>query len=136
MKRILDLIIYMCACVMTVSAQNVSKLKGEEEPTVSRTFRNKSMSDVLLNLRRATDRYRISFIYNELEDFRVSKSFEGLSIPEAIRECIGFYPITLRQQGDSLLVVESMQKYEQRLIDNGKSCSSARKDGICSARAY
>lgn len=101
---------------MTVSAQNVSKLKGEEEPTVSRTFRNKSMSDVLLNLRRATDRYRISFIYNELEDFRVSKSFEGLSIPEAIRECIGFYPITLRQQGDSLLVVESMQKYEQRLI--------------------
>ena len=49
MKRILYLIIYMCACVMTVSAQDVSKLKGEEKPTVSRTFRNKSMSDVLLN---------------------------------------------------------------------------------------
>ncbi len=101
---------------MTVSAQNVSKLKGEEEPTVSRTFRNKSMSDVLLNLRRATDRYRISFIYNELEDFRVSKSFEGLTIPEAIRECIGFYPISMVRRGDSLLVVECTEKYEQRLI--------------------
>ena len=47
---------------MTVSAQNVSKLKGEEEPTVSRTFRNKSMSDVLLNLRRATDHRPLSHL--------------------------------------------------------------------------
>ena len=83
---------------------------------VSRQFRNKSMSDVLISLRRATDRYRISFIYNELEDFRVSKSFEGLTIPEAIRECIGFYPISMVRRGDSLLVVECTEKYEQRLI--------------------
>ena len=116
MRRILYLIIiYACASVTTVSAQDAEPTR-EGEPMVSRQFRNKSMSDVLISLRRATDRYRISFIYNELEDFRVSKSFEGLTIPEAIRECIGFYPISMVRRGDSLLVVECTEKYEQRLI--------------------
>ncbi len=106
MRRILYLIIiYACTSVSAVSAQDAEPTR-EGEPMVSRQFRNKSMSDVLISLRRATDRYRISFIYNELEDFRVSKSFEGLTIPEAIRECIGFYPISMVRRGDSLLVVE------------------------------
>lgn len=84
--------------------------------TVSRNYRNKSMSDVLIDLSRSTKRYKITFIYNELEDFRVTKHFEQLTIPDAIRECIGFYPIAFSQTGDSLLFVECTQKTAQRVI--------------------
>ena len=42
---------------------------------ISRSYSNRSMSEVLKDLDKATRRYKISFIYNELEDFTVTTSF-------------------------------------------------------------
>jgi len=91
---------------------------------VSRNYKDKSMSKVLLDLRRSTNHYKIAFIHNDLEDYTVTKQFDGLTIPEAIRECIGYYPITMKNVGDSLIFVEAMLKTDDkligRLIDNKK----------------
>ena len=43
---------------------------------VSRDYHDRSMSKVLIDLDRASSRYHISFIYNELEDFTVTKQLE------------------------------------------------------------
>lgn len=84
--------------------------------TVSRSYRNKSMSDVLVNLSRATGRYKIAFIYNELEDFTVTKTVTRSTVPDAVRAVIGFYPIRMTVCGDSLILVECTQKEPDRLI--------------------
>ena len=57
---------------------------------VSRDFRNVTMPTALQQLGGMTHRYTINFIYNDLEDFRVTASVKGETIPEAIRHLIGF----------------------------------------------
>ena len=83
---------------------------------VSRNYKDKSLAKVLIDLRRSTDRYKIAFIHNELEDYTVTKSFHALTITEAISQCIGFYPITMKAEGDSLIFVEAMLKTDGKLI--------------------
>lgn len=103
--RKLILCLLLCMMIQAAGAQRVS-----------RNYKDKSMSKVLVDLRRATKHYKVSFIHNELEDYTVTKSFNELSVPEAIRECIGFYPITMKVEGDSLIFVEAMVKTEGKLI--------------------
>lgn len=81
---------------------------------VTRTYTDKSMSEVLIDLDRASSRYKISFIYNELEDFTVTTSFVNLSITDALQKCIGFYPASMTVR-DSIIVVECTQKAEHKL---------------------
>ena len=63
------------------------------------------MSDVLIDLDKVSARYKVSFIYNELEDFTVTQDVEGQNIPDAIRRVIGFYPMKM-VVSDSLIPVE------------------------------
>ena len=88
---------------------------------VSRDFRNVTMPTALQQLGGMTHRYTINFIYNDLEDFRVTASVKGSTIPEAIRHLIGFYPISMTMVGDSIINVECPQKtalrYKGRVID-------------------
>ena len=93
----------LCAIATTVQAQRIS-----------RSYHDRSMSDVLIDIDRSTKHYRISFIYNQLEDFTVTKSFEDRPIVDAIRDVIGFYPIAM-SIGDSLITVECIDKTQQRL---------------------
>ena len=112
MKRITVLLL-SCLAVLTASPQ-----------TVSRDYKSKPLAKVLIDLRKSTSQYKIAFIHNELEDYKVTKRFDRLSVPEAIRECIGFYPISMKVEGDSLIFVEAMLKTELkligRIIDKGK----------------
>ena len=43
---------------------------------ITRTYNNVSLSEALLQLSREQTDYTISFIYNELEDFRITTSIE------------------------------------------------------------
>ena len=112
MRRMIILLL-LCTIVQAACSQRVS-----------RNYKDKPMSKVLLDLRRSTNHYKIAFIHNDLEDYTVTKQFDGLTIPEAIRECIGYYPITMKNVGDSLIFVEAMLKTDDkligRLIDNKK----------------
>ena len=110
MRRFSAIIFLLCTFALAMSAQHIQ-----------RNYHNRSMSDVLIDLDKASKRYKISFIYNELEDFTVTQNVKTANIPDAIRKVIGFYPMQMTV-GDSLITVECMRKSERklrgRLIDN------------------
>lgn len=81
---------------------------------VSRDYRDQPMTSVLADLSRAA-RQRIVFIYNDLEDYLVTQHFDSLTVAEAIRVCIGHYPVSLTVRGDSILLVECTQKRAYQL---------------------
>ena len=43
-----------------------------------------------------TRHYVINFAYNDLEDFKVTADVRKQSVPDAIRQIIGFYPIAMK----------------------------------------
>ena len=104
MKRFLIIICLLCAIISNMSAQHIS-----------RHYHDRSMSDVLIDLDKSSARYKISFIYNELEDFTVTQDVNEQNIPAAIRRVIGFYPMKMIV-GDSLITVECIRKSERKLI--------------------
>ena len=77
---------------------------------ITHTFSDVSMSDALVWLQSQTERYDISFVYNELEDFRVSTEVKNQSVPDAIQQIIGFYPIRMTRNGERKLFVECTHK--------------------------
>ena len=100
MKRILYLIIIYALCV-SAHAQHV--------------FQGTSLSKALIELDNSTKRYDISFVYDELEDFTVTKTVKrGRSLPEAVREVCGFYPVKVTVNGRNILV-ECIQKERTKL---------------------
>ena len=76
--RVLILFLICCAMAMSVDAQQITH-----------RFNRVSMSEALKYLQGQTDRYRIVFIFNELEDFSVTADVRGKSVPDAIRQLIG-----------------------------------------------
>lgn len=104
MRRFSAIIFLLCTFALAMSAQHIQ-----------RNYHNRSMSDVLIDLDKASKRYKISFIYNELEDFTVTQNVKTANIPDAIRKIIGFYPMQMTV-GDSLITVECIRKSERKLI--------------------
>lgn len=104
MRRFSAIIFLLCTFAQAMSAQHIQ-----------RNYHNRSMSDVLIDLDKASKRYKISFIYNELEDFTVTQNVKTANIPDAIRKVIGFYPMQMTV-GDSLITVECIRKSERKLI--------------------
>ena len=103
MKRILAIILMLCALVNTITAQRITH-----------NFNNSSMSDALKYIQQQTSKHKIIFIYNELEDFKVTTSVKGKSVPEAVKQVIGFYPIRMTQSGDEIYV-ECTHKADRHL---------------------
>ena len=104
MRRFSAIIFLLCTFALTMSAQHIQ-----------RNYHDRSMSDVLIDLDKASKHYKISFIYNELEDFTVTQNVKTANIPDAIRKVIGFYPMQMTV-GDSLITVECIRKSERKLI--------------------
>ena len=104
MKRYSLIICMLCALLSQMNAQHIS-----------RRYHDRSMSDVLIDLDKSSDRYKISFIYNELEDYTVTQDVDEQNVPDAIRKVIGFYPMKMTI-GDSLITVECIRKSERKLI--------------------
>ena len=104
MRRFSAIIFLLCTFALAMSAQHIQ-----------RNYHDRSISDVLIDLDKASKRYKISFIYNELEDFTVTQNVKTANIPDAIRKVIGFYPMQMTV-GDSLITVECIRKSERKLI--------------------
>ena len=87
---------------------------------ITRQYNNVSFSAALKDLNARQHKYTINFVYDELEDFRVTKSIRNQSVPDAIMQLIGFYPIRMTQVEDNIMV-ECAQKttlrYKGRIID-------------------
>ena len=79
------------------------------------TFRDTSLSEALITLDSSSKRYNITFVYDELEDFTVSKTIpRGRSLPDAVREVCGFYPVRVIVHGKEIFV-ECIQKDRMKL---------------------
>ena len=94
-------IIFIMACLCFATAAFGQR--------VTRSFNDVSMSEALRWLNEQGGEYNISFLYNELEDFRVTTSIKNKSVPDAIQQLIGFYPIKMTVK-DKEIAVECPQK--------------------------
>lgn len=81
---------------------------------ISRSYQNLPLSAVLKDLNTASSRYEVSFIYNELEDFRVTTTLHRATLPGAVRQVVGFYPMRVTET-DSMMIVECIHKTDRRL---------------------
>ena len=82
---------------------------------ITRQYNNVSFSAALKDLNARQNKYSINFVYDELEDFRVTKSIRNQSVPDAIQQLIGFYPIKMKVI-DHVIIVECMQKSATKMI--------------------
>ena len=82
---------------------------------ITRNFQNVSMSDALKYIQQQTSNHKIVFIYNELEDFTVTTNVKNKSVPDAIRQIIGFYPIEMTLGDNNDIYVECINKTEHHL---------------------
>ena len=86
---------------------------------ITRHYNNVSLSEALLQLSREQNDYTISFIYNELEDFRITTSVNRKSVTDAIQQMIGFYPIRMTVTPDNHeIFVECIYKTCHHLTGN------------------
>ena len=100
---------FIIACCLALADVQAQKITQE--------YNNVSLSEALRQLNEQTDDYTISFLYNELEDFRITTSIHRKSVPDAIRQMIGFYPIRMTVENQEI-VVECAQKTTIRYIGN------------------
>ena len=93
---------------------------GVQAQKITREYNNVSLSEALRKLNEQTEKYTISFLYNELEDFHITTSVHRKTVPDAIRQMIGFYPIRMTIE-DREIIVECPQKtaprYKGTVID-------------------
>ena len=83
---------------------------------ITREFNNVPLDQALRQLNDEQSNYTINFLFNDLEDFRVTTSIEGKTLPEAIRQMIGFYPIRMTvNREDHEIYVECVQKSNRHL---------------------
>lgn len=83
---------------------------------VSHRYNDVSIAEALKQLgKECKGRYVINFMYDELEDFRVTARIKKQTVPDAIRQMIGHYPISVTIEGDSAIYVECVQRHPARL---------------------
>ena len=73
MSKYLISLILLSVISMGVSAQRIT-----------RQYNNVSFSAALKDLNARQDKYVINFVYDELEDFKVTKNIKNESVPDAI----------------------------------------------------
>ena len=103
-------IVITLALLLTISIQ--------AQRRISRQYNNVSLSDALKQLAEQQTDYTIMFLYNELEDFRITTTIKNKRLPEAILQMIGFYPIRVTTSTDEdgkKIFVECSHKTDRRL---------------------
>ena len=102
MKQLLIILLWLTG--ITVSAQRIN-----------RDFHDVSLSEALKYIQEQTTSYDITFIYDELEDFRVTTHVQRKSVPDAIIQLVGFYPVRVVKSGEREIYVECTHKTERHL---------------------
>ncbi len=83
---------------------------------ISHTYNNVSLSEALLQLNNEQKEYVINFLYNELEDFRITATVKNKRLPDAIQQMIGFYPVRMTvKPDDNEIYVECTHKTDRHL---------------------
>ena len=103
MKR-LSFFLLLCAIVTVANAQKITH-----------TFQDIPLSDALKYIQEQANDDNITFIYDELEDFRVTTHIQNKSIPDAVVQIVGFYPVRVVRSGRHEIYVECTHKTDRHL---------------------
>ena len=68
---------------------------GVSAQRISREYNDVSLSDALRSLSQQASDYTIYFLYDELENFRITTTVSRKTLPDAIQQMIGFYPVRM-----------------------------------------
>ena len=82
---------------------------------ITRRYDNVSMSKVLMELNDLQQDYTVNFIYDELEDFKVTTDIRHEKLTDAILQIVGFYPIRVVKSGEHEIFVECTHKTDRHL---------------------
>ena len=82
---------------------------------ITRRYDNVSMSKVLMELNDLQQDYTVNFIYDELEDFKVTTDIKHEKLTDAIFQIVGFYPIRVVKSGEHEIFVECTHKTDRHL---------------------
>ena len=108
MRRTLSTLTLM-ACILCMPL-------GSFAQRVSHTYNNVSLSEALLGLNNEQTDYVVNFLYNELEDFRITATIKNKTLPDAIQQMIGFYPVRMTvKPDDHEIYVECTHKTDRHL---------------------
>jgi len=72
--------------------------------TVNHDFQDVSLSEALLTLDNDCDTITVNFVYNDLEDFRVTTHVRESTILQAVKQVCGFYPMRITQLNSDIFV--------------------------------
>ena len=103
MRRLLIIVL----CFMAVVSLHAQR--------VTRYYRDVSIAEALRQLASESRDYTIYFLYDELEDFTITTSVKNKSVPDAIRQMIGFYPISMTMGQNREIYVECTHKTSRHL---------------------
>ena len=103
MKR-LSFILLSCAIVSVCWAQKITH-----------NFQDVSLSNALKFIQSQTTNYDLIFIYDELEDFRVTTHVQHKSVLDAIQQLVGFYPVRVVKSGEHEIYLECTHKANRYL---------------------
>lgn len=82
---------------------------------ITRRYDNVSMSKALMELNDLQREYVVNFIYDELEDFRVTTHIQNKPISDAILQIVGFYPVRVVKSGKNEIYLECTHKTDHHL---------------------
>ena len=82
---------------------------------ITRRYDNVSMSKALMELNDLQQDYTVNFIYDELEDFKVTTDIKHEKLTDAIFQIVGFYPIRVVKSGEHEIFVECTHKTDRHL---------------------
>ena len=114
MKR-LSYTLILCTIVSAVCAQKVRVGEHNSGMRITHDFHNVSMSDALKYIQQQATNYDIIFIYDELEDFRVTTNVHHQPVFNAILQLVGFYPVRVYKSGKHEIYVECTHKTDRHL---------------------
>ena len=82
---------------------------------ITRRYDNVSMSKALMELNDLQQDYTVNFIYDELENFKVTTDIRHEKLTDAILQIVGFYPIRVVKSGEHEIFVECTHKTDRHL---------------------
>lgn len=64
-----------------------------QQEGISLSLINTNLADALVRIDSASTTKRIQFIYDELEEYKVNNRFYNLSVDDAVRQAVGYFPM-------------------------------------------
>ena len=101
-------LIFICALCLVATLALAQRITRRDD--------NVSLSKVLMELNDLQQEYTVNFIYDELEDFRVTTDIKHEKLTDAIQQMIGFYPVRMTVKSeDNEIFVECTHKTDRHL---------------------